>query len=168
MTAPVEITRLVRRGLRITGSFGARPRTDMPLLLALVERGVVEPTGAITRRFPLEQAAEAYAALDRREIVGRAILTTGLYSADPGGRLRWRRVDRRHRLRREDAVRALWRRARRRARDGARGDRDPRRARARRRRPGGGRLRRHGAGAPGGGRAGARAPGGDRGGHPEG
>ena len=76
MTAPVEITRLVRRGLQITGSFGARPRTDMPLLLALVERGVVEPTGAITRRFPLEQAAEAYAALDRREIVGRAILTT--------------------------------------------------------------------------------------------
>jgi S-(hydroxymethyl)glutathione dehydrogenase/alcohol dehydrogenase len=77
VTAPVEITRLVRRGLQITGSFGARPRSDMPLLLALIERGVFAPATTISRRFPLEQAADAYAALDRREIVGRAILTTG-------------------------------------------------------------------------------------------
>jgi succinate semialdehyde reductase (NADPH) len=77
VAAPVEITRLVRRGLQIRGSFGGRPRSDMPLLLALIERGVFDPSTTITRRFPLQQAAEAYGALDRREIVGRAILTTG-------------------------------------------------------------------------------------------
>ncbi len=73
--APVEITRLVRRGLRIVGSYGGRPRTDMPQLLALIERGVLRPSASVTRRFPLEQADEAYRALDAREIVGRAIVT---------------------------------------------------------------------------------------------
>jgi succinate semialdehyde reductase (NADPH) len=75
--APVEITRLVRRGLQIVGSFGARPRSDTPRLLALIERDVFQPATTITRRYRLEQAAEAYAALDRHEIVGRAIVTTG-------------------------------------------------------------------------------------------
>jgi S-(hydroxymethyl)glutathione dehydrogenase/alcohol dehydrogenase len=73
--APVEITRLVRRGLRIVGSYGGRPRTDMPRLLALVERGVVRPAEAVTRRYPLEDVDAAYRALDAREIVGRAIVT---------------------------------------------------------------------------------------------
>jgi succinate semialdehyde reductase (NADPH) len=76
-TAPVEITRLVRRSLRIVGSYGARVRSDMPSLLALVESGVIDPAASLTRRFPLEEAAEAYAALDRREIVGRAIVVMG-------------------------------------------------------------------------------------------
>jgi succinate semialdehyde reductase (NADPH) len=72
--APIEITRLVRRSLRITGSYGGRPRTDMPKLLSLVERGVLTPTAGVTRRYTLEQADEAYNALDAREIVGRAIV----------------------------------------------------------------------------------------------
>jgi succinate semialdehyde reductase (NADPH) len=74
--APVEITRLVRRGLQIVGSFGARPRSDMPRLISLIERGVFQPGTTITRRYRLEEAAEAYAALDRHEIIGRAIVTT--------------------------------------------------------------------------------------------
>jgi S-(hydroxymethyl)glutathione dehydrogenase/alcohol dehydrogenase len=72
--APIEITRLVRRGLRIVGSYGGRPRTDMPRLLSLVEQGVLRPADAVTRRFALEQAAAAYEALDARQIVGRAIV----------------------------------------------------------------------------------------------
>ena len=72
--AGVEITRLVRRGLRIVGSYGGRPRTDMPRLLSLVEQGVLRPSDGISRRFSLEQADAAYAALDGREIVGRAIV----------------------------------------------------------------------------------------------
>lgn len=76
-TAPVEITRLVRRSLRIVGSYGARVRSDMPSLLALVESGVIDPAASVTRRFPLSDAAEAYAALDRREVVGRAIVVMG-------------------------------------------------------------------------------------------
>jgi S-(hydroxymethyl)glutathione dehydrogenase/alcohol dehydrogenase len=77
VAAPVEITRLVRRGLQIVGSFGARPRSDMPRLISLIERGVFQPASAITQRYRLEDAADAYAALDRHEIVGRAIVTTG-------------------------------------------------------------------------------------------
>jgi succinate semialdehyde reductase (NADPH) len=75
--AGVEITRLVRRGLRIVGSYGGRPRTDMPSLLSLVERGVLRPQDGISRRFRLDEAATAYDALDRREIVGRAIVVNG-------------------------------------------------------------------------------------------
>jgi succinate semialdehyde reductase (NADPH) len=77
VAAPVEITRLVRRGLQIVGSFGARPRSDMPRLISMIERGVFRPATTISRRYRLEDAAEAYAALDRHEIIGRAIVTTG-------------------------------------------------------------------------------------------
>ena len=72
--APVDITRIVRRGLRITGSYGARPRTDMPSLLALIEQQVLRPESSVTRRFSLEEVQAAYDALDRREILGRAVI----------------------------------------------------------------------------------------------
>ena len=36
---------------------------------------MVSPSRAITRRYRLEQADDAYAALSRGEIVGRAIVT---------------------------------------------------------------------------------------------
>jgi succinate semialdehyde reductase (NADPH) len=73
--APVEITRLVRRGLRIIGSFGARTRSDMPEVLSLATRGAFRPQRMVTRRFPLAEADAAYQALARGEIVGRAIVT---------------------------------------------------------------------------------------------
>jgi S-(hydroxymethyl)glutathione dehydrogenase/alcohol dehydrogenase len=73
--APIDVTRLVRRGLRIQGSYGARPRADMPVLLGLVERGAVEVGRNVTRRYGIEQAQEAYEALDRHEIVGRAVVS---------------------------------------------------------------------------------------------
>jgi S-(hydroxymethyl)glutathione dehydrogenase/alcohol dehydrogenase len=72
--APVEITRLVRRGLRIVGSYGARPRGDMPTLLGLVDAGVVSPRESISRRYSLEEANDAYSALAAGDIVGRAIV----------------------------------------------------------------------------------------------
>ncbi len=75
-TAPVEITRLVRRGLRIIGSYGARTRADMPEILRLAALGVFRPDTIVTRRFTLDEADAAYAALDRGEIVGRAIVVT--------------------------------------------------------------------------------------------
>jgi S-(hydroxymethyl)glutathione dehydrogenase/alcohol dehydrogenase len=74
VTGRVDITRLVRRTLRILGSYGARARTDMPALLRLAAQGVVRPADVITRRYALEDAPEAYAALDRGEIVGRAVV----------------------------------------------------------------------------------------------
>jgi S-(hydroxymethyl)glutathione dehydrogenase/alcohol dehydrogenase len=72
---PIDVTRLVRRGLRIQGSYGARPRADVPVLLGLVERGAVDVGRNVTRRYSIEEAPEAYAALDRHEIVGRAVVS---------------------------------------------------------------------------------------------
>jgi S-(hydroxymethyl)glutathione dehydrogenase/alcohol dehydrogenase len=50
-------------------------RTDLPEVLALAARGQVSVSQPITRRYRLDQAEAAYAALNRGEIVGRAIVT---------------------------------------------------------------------------------------------
>ena len=60
-TAPLEITRLVRRSQRVIGSYGARTRTDMPRVLDLAARGIFRPEDVVTRRYHLEQVDEAYA-----------------------------------------------------------------------------------------------------------
>lgn len=72
--APIEITRLVRRGIRLIGSYGGRVRTDVPALLRLAERGAIDPARTISRCYTLAQAPEAYDTLNRGEIVGRAIV----------------------------------------------------------------------------------------------
>jgi succinate semialdehyde reductase (NADPH) len=74
-TAPVEITPLVRRGVSIIGSYGASTRADLPAVIALARNGAVDVSRSVTRRYTLEQAPEAYDALNRGEIVGRAIVT---------------------------------------------------------------------------------------------
>jgi len=73
-TAPLEITRLVRRSQRVIGSYGARTRSDMPRVLDLAARGIFRPEDVVTRRYHLEQVDEAYKSLARGEINGRAIV----------------------------------------------------------------------------------------------
>ena len=73
-TAPVEITRLVRRELRIIGSYGARTRSDMPEIIRLAAQGIFRPETMVTRRYSLDEADAGYQALSRGEIVGRAIV----------------------------------------------------------------------------------------------
>ena len=85
-SAPVEITRLVRRGLRIIGSFGARTRVDMPELLRLAALGAFRPERMVTRRFALTDADNAYRTLGRGEIVGRAIVTPEAATSIRGSR----------------------------------------------------------------------------------
>jgi succinate semialdehyde reductase (NADPH) len=75
--APIEITRLVRRGITLAGSYGCRVRTDMPELLKMAGQGQLDVRQPITRRYRLDQADEAYQALSRGEIVGRAIVVMG-------------------------------------------------------------------------------------------
>lgn len=77
VTAPVEITRLVRRAVRIIGSYGARTRTDLPAVVALAHQGQVDVSRSVTRRYRLDEVNVAYEALNRGEIVGRAIITMG-------------------------------------------------------------------------------------------
>jgi threonine dehydrogenase-like Zn-dependent dehydrogenase len=74
-TAPVEITPLVRSGVSIIGSYGASTRADLSEVIALAKNGAVDVARAVTRRYTLAQAAEAYDALNCGEIVGRAIVT---------------------------------------------------------------------------------------------
>jgi succinate semialdehyde reductase (NADPH) len=74
VTASVEITRLVRRKVRILGSYGARTRTDLPAVLELARRGQVRVRELVTRHYALDQAEDAYRALSRGEIVGRAVV----------------------------------------------------------------------------------------------
>jgi len=73
-TASIGITHLVRRGITISGSYGARTRSDMPEILGLVAEGHIDLSGVITRRVGLDEAAATYEALDRGEIVGRAVV----------------------------------------------------------------------------------------------
>ena len=51
-----------------------RTRSDMPRILELAAAGVLRPEPTVTRRYRLDEAGEAYAALDRGEIVGRAVV----------------------------------------------------------------------------------------------
>ena len=64
----------MRRGIQLSGSYGSRVRTDIPDVLALAALGQVSASQPITRRYPLAQADAAYSALNRGEIVGRAIV----------------------------------------------------------------------------------------------
>ena len=73
-TAALDITRVVRRKLQVRGSYGGRPRADMPLVLDLVAQGKVLTNQLITRRVPLERADEVYQQLARGEVVGRAVI----------------------------------------------------------------------------------------------
>lgn len=72
--AEIGITRLVRRGLRIIGSYGARTRADMPEIIRLAAAGLLKSDTMVTQRFSLAEADKAYQMLSRGEIVGRAIV----------------------------------------------------------------------------------------------
>ena len=71
--ADLEVNQLVRRQLRLIGSYGARLREDMPQLLGMVARGEITPFDSISRRVTLDDVPETFRALDRREVIGRAI-----------------------------------------------------------------------------------------------
>lgn len=73
-TAPIEITRTVRRVITVMGSYGGRARVDMPEVLRLAEAGQINPQLAVTQTFALDHAQEAYDLLDRGQIEGRAVI----------------------------------------------------------------------------------------------
>lgn len=70
----VPITQLVRRGHQIIGSFGGRTRVDLPKVAALAAEGRYDPDLFVTRRYRLDDVDDAFRALDRGEITGRAII----------------------------------------------------------------------------------------------
>lgn len=73
--AEIELTRLVRRQIRIIGAYGARARQDVPVIMGLLEKGVINVSGGgISRVFGLEEAGVAYQLLAEGKINGRAIV----------------------------------------------------------------------------------------------
>jgi S-(hydroxymethyl)glutathione dehydrogenase/alcohol dehydrogenase len=79
-TANIPINHLVRRKVQLLGSFGARPRRDMPIVLDLAAKGSIDLDKAITRRYAFADANQAYQDLDNGEVVGRAIIDFTLAS----------------------------------------------------------------------------------------
>lgn len=77
-TAGVEINRTVRRSQSILGSYGARTRQDLPAVVDLADKGVINYRDVVSRRLPLEEAGAGYTALRNREIQGRAVVDMAL------------------------------------------------------------------------------------------
>lgn len=73
-TAAIPITGMVRRGLTMTGSYGARTRKDLPEVVRLAAAGAFDVRRAVTRRFALDEAPWAYDLLDTGQIQGRSIV----------------------------------------------------------------------------------------------
>ncbi|MEF3120135.1 zinc-binding dehydrogenase [Kocuria flava] len=72
--APFDIARVVRRKIRILGSYGARASTDMPAVLELVAQGRIRLDDLVTDVYPFAEADRAYKDLDARRIRGRAVV----------------------------------------------------------------------------------------------
>lgn len=77
-TAAVEINRLVRRGQQICGSYGARTRTDLPIVVDLAARGVLDYRGVVSKRVPLVEAESTYRLLEHGRVSGRAVVDMSL------------------------------------------------------------------------------------------
>ena len=77
-TAAVEINRLVRRGQQISGSYGARTRTDLPTVIDLAARGLLDYRGVVSKRVPLTRAEETYRLLHKGAVSGRAVVEMAL------------------------------------------------------------------------------------------
>ncbi len=74
-TAAIDVRTLAGSEKTLKGSFygSARTSIDMPWLLSLARNGELDLSGLVTRRYPLEEINEAYAALDRGE-TGRGLI----------------------------------------------------------------------------------------------
>lgn len=75
-TMDVDITKVVRRKLKILGSFGAPASTAMPQVIQLAAEGRINLDKLITHRFTFEQTGEAYQLLNQRKILGRGLIDT--------------------------------------------------------------------------------------------
>jgi Zn-dependent alcohol dehydrogenase len=70
----VDINRLVRRQVKIIGSYGGRARQDLPKLVKLAESGIFNLGATVSRTCKIEDANEAYQDLNRGSIIGRAVV----------------------------------------------------------------------------------------------
>ncbi|BDB97538.1 succinate-semialdehyde dehydrogenase [Saccharolobus caldissimus] len=71
---PIRISMIVRNGIRIIGSYGGRPRIDMPRLIELVKLGKYDPSALVTGTFKLEEINEAVKLLEEGEAIRSLII----------------------------------------------------------------------------------------------
>lgn len=72
--ASFQINYLVRRGIHIVGSYGARPGIDVPEILDLASRGIIDVESIAVQKFDLEEINEAFRKLEMGGIRGRALV----------------------------------------------------------------------------------------------
>lgn len=70
----VDINHLVRRQIKVIGSYGGRARQDLPKIVKLAERGIFNLSAAVSRKCKFEEAGNAYEDLNKGKIVGRAVV----------------------------------------------------------------------------------------------
>ncbi|EXB64096.1 Succinate-semialdehyde dehydrogenase (acetylating) [Morus notabilis] len=70
----VDINRLVRRKIKVIGSYGGRARQDLPKLVRLAETGIFNLKDAVSRRYKFEEVDRAFQDLNQGAIVGRAVV----------------------------------------------------------------------------------------------
>lgn len=73
-TIDVDITKVVRRKIRILGSFGARASVAMPAVLELAGQGALDLEALITDRFTFSEVDTAYQRLNAGDIRGRGLI----------------------------------------------------------------------------------------------
>ncbi len=72
--ASFDINSLVRRGVRIIGSYGAKPRIDLPEVITLASKGIINVDETISAEYKLEEINSAFDKLEEGGIKGRAII----------------------------------------------------------------------------------------------
>ncbi|KAH6788203.1 GroES-like zinc-binding alcohol dehydrogenase family protein [Perilla frutescens var. hirtella] len=70
----VDINHLVRRQIKVIGSYGGRARQDLPKLVKLAEKGTFNLQAAVSRKYKFEEVEQAYQNLDQGSIVGRGVV----------------------------------------------------------------------------------------------
>ncbi|KAJ7945170.1 alcohol dehydrogenase [Quillaja saponaria] len=70
----VDINRLVRRKIKVIGSYGGRARQDLPKIIRLAESGIFNLANAVSRRYKFEDAGKAFQDLNQGSIINRAVV----------------------------------------------------------------------------------------------
>ncbi|XP_008449387.1 uncharacterized protein LOC103491279 [Cucumis melo] len=70
----IDINRLVRRKIKVIGSYGGRARQDLPKLVKLAESGIFNLSDAVSRKYKFEDSNQAFQDLNEGKIIGRAVI----------------------------------------------------------------------------------------------
>ncbi|MEM2294050.1 MAG: zinc-binding dehydrogenase [Nitrososphaerota archaeon] len=74
--APIHAARIVRGGLQVLGSYGGRPRTALPKIFNLIERGLLKIDEQVMRKWKLDEINQAFLSLARGEFIRSIIVPT--------------------------------------------------------------------------------------------